>query len=116
MATHSSALAWRIPGTGEPDGLPSMGSHRVGHDCSDLAAGEVATPEVTQPMFRFAVPVGPGRTATQTGWSHRPLTEWKQRSDPSRKARGHPLLHLLRTAFIKNPSSQPCLGRHFLPG
>ena len=32
MAAHSSILAWRIPGTGEPDGLPSMGSHRVGHD------------------------------------------------------------------------------------
>ena len=32
MATHSYVLAWRIPGTGEPDGLPSMGSHRVGHD------------------------------------------------------------------------------------
>ena len=38
MATHSSVLAWRIPGTGEPGRLPSMGSHRVGHDCSDLAA------------------------------------------------------------------------------
>ena len=36
MATHSSTLAWRIPGTGEPGGLPSMGSHRVGHDLSDL--------------------------------------------------------------------------------
>ena len=36
MATHSSVLAWRIPGTGEPGGLPSMGS--VGHDLSDLAA------------------------------------------------------------------------------
>ena len=32
MATHSSVLAWGIPGTGEPGGLPSMGSHRVGHD------------------------------------------------------------------------------------
>ena len=32
METHSSVLAWRIPGTGEPGGLPSMGSHRVGHD------------------------------------------------------------------------------------
>ena len=32
MATHSSVLAWRIPGTGEPGGLPYMGSHRVGHD------------------------------------------------------------------------------------
>ena len=38
MATHSSVLAWRIPGTGEPGGLPSMGSHRVRHDWSDLAA------------------------------------------------------------------------------
>ena len=38
MATHSSVLAWRIPGRGEPGGLPSMGLHRVGHNCSDLAA------------------------------------------------------------------------------
>ena len=38
MAIHSSVLAWRIPGTGEPGGLPAMGSHRVGHDWSDLAA------------------------------------------------------------------------------
>ena len=38
MATHSSVLAWRIPWMGEPHGLPSMGSHRVRHDWSDLAA------------------------------------------------------------------------------
>ena len=38
MATHSSVLAWRIPGMGKPDGLPSMWSHRIGHDWSDLAA------------------------------------------------------------------------------
>ena len=38
MATHSSVLAWRIPGTKEPSGLSSMGSHRVVHDWSDLAA------------------------------------------------------------------------------
>ena len=38
MAIHSSVLAWRIPGTGEPGGLPSMGSHRVRHDWSDFAA------------------------------------------------------------------------------
>ena len=38
MATHSSVLAWRIPGTGKPGGLLSMGSHRIGHDWSDLAA------------------------------------------------------------------------------
>ena len=38
MAINSGVLAWRIPGTGEPGGLPSMGSHRVGHDWSDSAA------------------------------------------------------------------------------
>ena len=38
MATHSIVVAWRIPGMGEPSGLPSMGSHRVRHDWSDLAA------------------------------------------------------------------------------
>ena len=42
MATHSSILAWRIPGTGELGGLPSMGSHRVGHNWSDLAAAAAA--------------------------------------------------------------------------
>ena len=41
MATHSSVFAWRIPGTGEPGGLPTMGSHRVRHDWSDLAAAAV---------------------------------------------------------------------------
>ena len=40
MVTHSSVPAWRIPGMGEPGGLLSMGSHRVGHDSSDLAAVE----------------------------------------------------------------------------
>ena len=45
MATHSSVFAWRIPGMGEPGGLPSMGSHRVGHDGSDLAAAVAGLPE-----------------------------------------------------------------------
>ena len=42
MATHSGVLAWRIPGMAEPGGLPSMGSQRVGHDRSDLAAAAAA--------------------------------------------------------------------------
>ena len=42
MATHPSVLAWRIPGAGEPGGLWSLGSHRVGHDRSDLAAAAPA--------------------------------------------------------------------------
>ena len=56
MATHSSILAWRIPGTGEPDGLPSMGSHRVGHDSSDLAAVAVFT---IVPKIMYNHPLGP---------------------------------------------------------
>ena len=48
MATHSSVLAWRIPGMGEPGGLPSMASHRVGHDWSDLA---VSAAKITNNIF-----------------------------------------------------------------
>ena len=48
MATHSSVLAWRIPGTAEPGGLPSMGSHRVGHAWSNLAAAAAAAAAVLQ--------------------------------------------------------------------
>ena len=48
MATHSSVLAWRIPGMVEPDGLPSMGSHRVGHDWSDLAVAAGTNLDVHQ--------------------------------------------------------------------
>ena len=47
VATHSSVLAWRIPGTGEPSRLPSMGSYRAGHDWSDLAAAAAANAEYT---------------------------------------------------------------------
>ena len=60
MATHSSILTWRIPGTGEPAGLPSMGWHRVGHDWSNLAAAAAAKewflqPYPTQTMRWFQV-------------------------------------------------------------
>ena len=48
MATHSSVLAWRIPGTEEPGGLPSMRSHKVGHDWSDLAAAAVAVTQMVK--------------------------------------------------------------------
>ena len=49
MATHSSVLAWRVPGTGEPGGLPSLGSHRVRHNWSNLAgrqAGDLPNPGI----------------------------------------------------------------------
>ena len=48
MATHSSVLAWRIPGTGEPGGLLSPGLHRVGHDWSDLAAAAAGSYRASQ--------------------------------------------------------------------
>ena len=54
MATHSSVLAWKIPGTGEPGGLPSTGSHRVGHDGSDLAAAAAELGDWDMgPSFKF---------------------------------------------------------------
>ena len=53
MATHSSVLAWRIPGTGEPGGLLSMGSPRVGHDWSDLAAAAAVHSKGDQPRDFF---------------------------------------------------------------
>ena len=57
MATHSSVLAWRIPGTGEPGGLPSMGSHKVGPDWSDLAAASYQHPRLgTVPPWTDWVP------------------------------------------------------------
>ena len=53
MATHSSVLAWRIPGTGEPGGLPSMGSHRVRHDWRDLAAPTAAAAACNQNKYKL---------------------------------------------------------------
>ena len=72
MATHSSVLAWRIPGTGEPGGLPSMGLHRVRHDRSNLAAAAAALswclglrstrPDVAlMTVCTLTPPPGPGR-------------------------------------------------------
>ena len=55
MATHSSVLAWRIPGTGEPGGLPSTGSHKVGHDWSDWAAAAVSAQYQNQKQVPFRV-------------------------------------------------------------
>ena len=56
MATHSSVLAWRIPGTGEPGGLLSMGSHRVGHDWSDLAVAVAVWCVGELPLEHYMVP------------------------------------------------------------
>ena len=55
MATHSSVLAWRIPGTAGPGGLPSMGFHRVRHDWSDLAAAAAAAAELGESQGRWSL-------------------------------------------------------------
>ena len=66
MATHSSVLAWRIPGTGEPGGLPSMGLHRVGHDWSDLAVAVAWRSEYEIEMQAWAPSEGSRQTVVPT--------------------------------------------------
>ena len=81
MATHSSVLACRIPGTAEPGGLPSMGSHRVGHDWSDLAAAAAAAGllrtatmhynsprRLSSPTFLLRIPVFLGACCATLNW------------------------------------------------
>ena len=78
MATHSSVLAWRIPGTGEPGGLPSMGLHRVGHDWSDLAAAATAYTYERDTKGRD-IQRGGGDVIMEVrlGWcSHKPRKAW----------------------------------------
>ena len=77
MATLSSVLASRIPGMGEPGGLPSLGSHRVGHDCSDLAAAAAAGQHISnssQPygLQAYQAPLSLG-FFRQEHWSGLPL-------------------------------------------
>ena len=57
MATHSSVLVWRIPGMGEPGGLPSMGSNRVGHNRIDLAAAATSLIITEMQIKTYLIPV-----------------------------------------------------------
>ena len=72
MATHSSVIAWRIPGMGKPGGLPSMGSHRVGHDWSDLATA-VSHPTL---IYTRTISMTPTETLKFCGWDWF-LQSWK---------------------------------------
>ena len=81
MATHSSVLAWRIPGTGEPGGLPSVGSHRVGHDWSDLAAAAACTNVEAHKYIKQMLTAGPRSLPTYgpphfSVWCLEPRTFW----------------------------------------
>ena len=69
MATHASVLAWRIPGTGEPGGLLSMGSHRLRHNWSDLAAAATV----------FIIGKNQIRGVTFNGWSKKLPTQGSQK-------------------------------------
>ena len=72
MATHSSVLAWRIPGVGEPGGLPSMGWHRVGHDWSNLAASLICILVISY-IFTSRNGVFPVISVNKGCHSHQPL-------------------------------------------
>ena len=73
MATHSSILAWRNPGMGDPGGLPSMGSHRVGHDGSDLAAAVAESLTSCRSCSQLGEPSGePGCTLSACGPADEP--------------------------------------------
>ena len=71
MTTHSSVLAWRIPGMAEPGGLPPMGSHRVGHDWSDLATAAAAAACFTYFQKRMRKPIFKNNTqaSSATLWA-----------------------------------------------
>ena len=75
MATHSSVLVWRIPGMGEPDGLPSMGSHRVGHEWSDLAAAAPAFVFKYVPFWVYPS----GKQNYRRKWTFRQIIVWQKR-------------------------------------
>ena len=70
MATHSSVLAWRIPGTGDPGGLPSMGSHRVRHDWSDLAVAAIFM------SFKELIWVPPGGSSCKSTRVRDQVLQW----------------------------------------
>ena len=96
MATHSSVLAWRIPGTGEPGGLPSLGSHRVGHNWGDLAAASYTWRRAWQPTLVFL----PGESQEQRsmmGYSPWGLKE----SDTTETEHAH-----TRGMYMSIPTSQ----------
>ena len=92
MATHSSILAWRISGTEEPGGLPSMGSHRVGHDWSDLAAAAAAYWEIC--------PGGSDGKESSLGWE-----------DPLKKGmETHPSILAWRFPWTEEPGGLQSIG------
>ena len=102
MATHSSVLAWRIPGTEEPGGLLSMGSHRVGHDWSDLAAAAAAGKQTTLCLWCYLHFLGaliPVHTATRSAGIKG--YHWKQGNGWRFRNLQTSLFHLICHLYLK---------------
>ena len=102
MATHSSVLAWRIPGMGEPGGLPSMGSNRVGHDWSDLAAAAARPFKTNTPKrctFHYRGLECKSRKSRNT-WSNRQIWPWSTELSRAKATRVLPREH---TGHSKHP-------------
>ena len=104
MATHSSVLAWRIPGIGEPGGLPSLGSHGVGHDWSNLAAAAAEkapekemAPNSSTPAWKIPWTEEPGRL--QSMWSLRVRHDWTTSLSCIGEGNGNPL----QCSCLENP-------------
>ena len=87
MATHSSTLSWKIPGMGEPGGLPSVGLHRVGHDWSYLAAAAAAAADIKQFILLTSHTHTHARTKSHPSSSiieisvHRKIFHWEANYD-----------------------------------
>ena len=103
MATHSSVLAWRIPGTGEPGGLLSVGSHRVGHDWSDLAAAaEGFSAKAMAPhssVLAWRIP-GMAEPVGLLSLGSKSRTQLKQLSSRRVLVALHPCLHLVLSLIL----------------
>ena len=114
MATHSSVLAWRIPGMAEPSGLPSMGSHRVGHDSSDLAAAahksesRSVVSDSLQPHGLYSPCYSPGQNTSVGSLSFfQGILPIMQGSNPG-------LLH--SDSLPAEPHKKPQINLTYLPG
>ena len=112
MATHSSVLAWRIPGMGEPHGLPSMGSHRVRHDWSNLAAAATAaaeTPQLKIPHSTFSIAFRPYNSFTHS--CKLTISNYRNMVQTNFQIT---LKIILKPPFIQAQLRELFLARHFL--
>ena len=108
MATHSSVLAWRIPGTGEP-GLPSMGSHRVGHDWSDLASG-LSTAQYKISIDTLSLPAFLSNFSKN--WQRRQQLNRNGFPPTHRRDYGKESFYCWKYVSTENtPSGKPCSGK-----